>query len=110
MVFNADLAGLDKNRYGSQSLTLAGSGDTQAIIYLKQGIVRGAPDKGLAEIKKLVRHPVKRSAGMRATVQVGIYLLPLAHDKGIILTAGNNQLQTPATRISEIIELADDSA
>ena len=110
MVFNDDFTGLDRNRYGSQSLTLAGSGDTKAIIYLEQGIVRGALDKGLVEIKKLVRHPVKRSAGMRATVQVGIYLLPLAHDKGIILTASNNQLQAPATWISEIIELADDSA
>ena len=110
MVLNGDLADLDKNRYGSQSLPLAGSGDTITISYLEQGIVRGALDKGLVEIKKLVRHPVKRSAGMRATVQVGIYLLPLAHDKGIILTASNNQFQAPATRISEIIELADDSA
>jgi hypothetical protein len=110
MVLNGDLAGLDKNRYGSQSLTLAGSGDTKTIIYLEQGIVRGALDKGLVEIKKLVRHPVKRSAGMRATVQVGIDLLPSTHDKGVMLPASNSQFQTPATRISEIIELADDSA
>jgi hypothetical protein len=110
MVFNGDITGLDRNRYCSQSQPLAGSGDTIPIIYLKQGIVRGALDKGLVQIQKLVWHPVKRSAGMRATVQVGIHLLPLTHDKGIILPTSNNQLHPPATGISEIIEFTDDSA
>ena len=107
MVLNRDFTVMKNNRQGSQSLSMAGSGNTKAVIDPEQGIVGGALDKGLIQVKELVRDPVKWTAGMRTTVQVGINLPSLTHDKHIIRPTGNHQFQPPAIRISEIIEFAD---